>query len=191
METTAIEMPEGWADEEDPTVRGAWAIQDRGSLDWAMSRLAALMNEGAEIEAQADAAKARIEKRAAELLQKIERGMAFFEAKIAEYAQANRSLLLGGGKKKSATLLHGTVGWRAGGGRLRVKEGGKPDLLAWLERQPLGCGLYRVVIEPDMAAIQKHHEATGEIPPGMEFVPAGETFYVKPIAPEGALARKP
>lgn len=175
-------VPPEWRDEEDESVSGPWQIDSRSSLDWAMSRLAKLRAEAEAIETQAAAAIDRIEKRKASLLERIQRGAGFFEYKIAEYAHRERQLLLGGGKRKSADLLHGRIGWRSKGGKLTVDD--KPTLLAWLERQPPEGGLYRVKLEPEMKAIQDNFKTTGEIPPGCSYQQPEETFYVEPTAPE-------
>jgi phage host-nuclease inhibitor protein Gam len=131
------------------------------------------------------AAKARIDKRAAELTARAERGAAFFRYRLAEYAHAQRAFLLGGGKKKSRELVGGTLGWRSRSGRLVVED--EAALNAWLERQPVESGLYTVRVKAVMAALNAYFAGTNEIPPGCIWDPGGETFYVKvqPPATEG------
>lgn len=177
MTTEAIEPV--YVDEERPDVRagGPWKIETVTSLDWAMSRLCALQLELADLAEQERARVAAIEERAHLLAQKAERGVAFFESMISEYAHRNRDTLLGGGRKKSREVLSGTVGWRTKPGRLVVLD--KEALGAWLERQAPDAGLYRIRLDPDLAALKAHYEATGTIPPGTEWQDETETFFVK------------
>lgn len=171
---------EAWEDEEEPsTATPAWRCNDRGTADWIMRRLAALRAEAAAIEAQKAAAIERVEKRAADLLSRIERGIGFFTYHLADYCQREKATLLGGGKKKSAEMLHGRIGWRKKGGKLRVTD--KAALVAWLEHQPPEDGLYRLKVEPDMAAIQARFRAAGEIPPGCEYELEEDVFYTEPL----------
>lgn len=189
MATDIIASPPEWMDDEDPSASTAlgWRCNNRGTLDWVMSRIAALQAEADSIHAQKLAAIERIEKRATDLLARIERGLSFFTFHAGDYCHRERSLLLGGGKKKSADLLHGRIGWRATGGKLKVTD--KDALLTWLEAQPVEDGLYRLRVEPEMKAIQDRFKADGVIPPGCEFVPAEDKFYVEPILPEGTLTK--
>lgn len=175
-------VPADWMDEEDSEVKGPWTIQDRGSLEWALQRLATLHAELSTIDEQEEASVQRIHARARLLRERSERGRRFFEYRIAEYAQREKAALLGGGKKKSADLLHGRIGWRAKGGKLAVED--KAALVAWLERQPPESGLYRVKVEPEMKAIQDNFKATGEVPPGTTYVQLEDVFFCEPQAPE-------
>lgn len=173
-------VPE-YVDEEDPTVRsgGPWRIETVTHLDWAMSRLAALQLELADLADQERVRVEAIEQRAAFLAEKVNGGVSFFEAKIAEYAHSHRGTLLGGGKKKSREVLHGVVGWRdsPGPGKLVVTDAEALD--AWLQTKSPDSGLYRVKLEPEMDALKALHEAEKVVPPGCEWVPKSETFFVR------------
>jgi len=179
-------MQSEYVDEQDPTVRGDWAIQNTGSADWALERVGECEGEADSIEAQYAAAVERLSKRKAELLARAARGASYFRMKLEEWAGPNRASLLKG-KGKSVAMLHGTIGWRKKGGNLRVED--KDALAAWLITQPVESGLYRVRVEPEMRALQKWCAESGEIPSGCEFVPEFDEFYVKAEAPEAALVK--
>lgn len=161
-----------------------WKITDLGAADWALSRLAECQAEAAAIDAQAEAAIARIRQRADALKMKAAKGESFFRFKLAEYAERERSSLLTG-KKKSRELLHGKIGWRAKAERLEVVD--KDALTAWLAAQPVESGLYRMTLAPEMRAIQDAYKRDGIVPPGMDVKPAEEILTIEACAPERAL----
>lgn len=176
-----------YEDSENPEVSGGWQIETIASADWALCRLAECEAEGEEIERQAEAAIKRIRERAEVLKAKVARGAGFFRYKLAVYAETHRGELLRG-KKKSREFLHGAIGWRRTGGRLRVAD--KDALLAWLAEQPITSGLYRMKLEPEMAAIQSAFKERGEIPPGCEIEPETDEIKITANAPETALAKE-
>lgn len=189
-------MPEDiepeYIDAEDPEVRtgGTWMVTNPTSLDWALSRLADLERQVADIAAQEADAHARITVRAEKLRAKAACGVAFFSSHIQRYAHSNRPALLGGGKKKSRELLSGVVGWRAMQGKLVVED--KKALEKWLMQQPPESGLYRTDVKPNMEALKALHAEKGTIPPGCIWVDGDEwgTFYMEPQPPVTALAVK-
>jgi phage host-nuclease inhibitor protein Gam len=179
-EPTKVYALEPYLDDEDSgTVETAWRCENKPTADWIMRRLAALRAEEASIDAQAAATIKRVEERAAQLKMRIERGIGFFTFHLQSYCEREKAALLGGGKKKSADLLHGRIGWRSVGGKLKVVD--KDALLAWLETQPAELGLYRVKLEPEMRAIQDRFRADGVIPPGCEYQPQEDHFYAEPL----------
>jgi phage host-nuclease inhibitor protein Gam len=185
----AGEVPDafaGYEDEQDPSVGGGWLIADLGSADWALSRVIECQAEAEEIDRQAEAAIARIRKRAEALKEKAARGEAFFRARLIMFAETHREELLTG-KKKSREFVHGRIGWRKKAERLVVKD--LKALLAWLATQPVEAGLYRVRLEPELRALQERFKACGEIPAGCDVEPETETVEIKTEAPETALAR--
>jgi phage host-nuclease inhibitor protein Gam len=164
--------------EDDSVVSGAWAIQDTGSVDWALGRVAALKAEAEQIDAAAFNAKKRIDDRRNTLVARLQRGIDFFGGHISTYCTANKAAVLGGGKAKSRSFLNGLVGWRKKGAKLVVTD--EAALKGWLIKQP-DVSLYRVKVEPEMAALQANFKANGVIPPGMEYQPEAETFYTDPV----------
>jgi phage host-nuclease inhibitor protein Gam len=179
---------EAYEDVENPEVRGGgWKIETIQSADWALARLSELQAEADSIDEQAKAGVARIRARAEALKAKVARGIGYFEFKLLEYAETHRKAMLGGGKKKSRSFIHGTVGWRTKnkGGRLVVEDA--KALEAWLVAQPVERGLFRQKIEPELRALQALFADTGEIPPGCNVEEEIDEPYVKVEAPETAL----
>ena len=176
-----------YEDATDPTVRDGWAIADIGSLEWAMSRIADLQEEQAENEVALAEAHKRLDARAAQLQDKVNRGLGFFKGAVMRYMEAHRAELLKGGKKKSRSMLYGILGWRSAGGRLKVTD--KDALAAWLMQQPVELGLYRVKVEPEMRALQDYCRSANIIPPGTELDPEREVAFVNAISPGTTLAK--
>ena len=85
------------------------------------------------------------------------------------------------GKAKSVKLLAGTLGTRHHNAHLKVLD--SAAVLAWAKTQTegAGAGLVRTVTveKPDHDALETYALATGEVPPGCELVPEGDTFYAK------------
>jgi phage host-nuclease inhibitor protein Gam len=183
----ATQPEPSYQDETDPAVREGWQIDSIGSLEWAMSRVADLETEAAENEAALAEAHRRLDARAAQLADRVKRGIGFFKAAVLRYMEAHRPELLKGGKKKSRVLLYGSVGWRASGGRLRVLD--REMLAAWAAKQPVELGLFRIKIEPEMKVIQAYAKAGNLIPPGCEWESEHETAYVNAISPGTTLAK--
>lgn len=175
---SAPETPEAeYQDEEMPEARPGWHIPDLGALDWALSRVADLEREQAENLELERAAIERIRLRTLRLNESAARGVAFFGGRIREYAELHRAELLGGGKKKSRKLLHGTVGWRSKGGGLSVTDA--EALLAWARAQPVEAEVLRIKEDPALKAIKALFEATGEVPDGCDVEPETEEFNLK------------
>lgn len=174
-------IPVEWVDDEDPNVSSAlaWRPQNDRDLDWCLARIAELTAQVESIEAQAAATIERVEKRKAELIGKVQRGIGFFTFHAVSYGEAHKRELLTG-KKKSRDFIHGRLAWRKRGGKLRVED--KAALVAWLETQPPESGLYRIKVEPEMAALQAAFKADGVIPPGCTFEPEEDVLHVESIS---------
>lgn len=176
-----------YEDSENPEVRGGgWQITTIQSADWALLRLAECEAEATEIDRQAEAAIRRVRERADALKAKAARGASYFTFKLMEYAERSRGEIVKG-KKKSRDYLHGRIGFRKKGGKLRVTD--KDALRDWLVTQPVESGLYRMSIEPEMRALQEACKADGIVPPGMEWEPEYEDITIEAQAPETALAK--
>jgi len=134
-----------------------------------------------EIEAVEARLKAHIEAvtaRAAEITQRQERRLNGLRMRLEQYAVAHRESIVRG-KVKSKVYLTGSIGFRATQERLEVTD--KKALVAWLETLPPGTSLVRTKVEPELKAIQAHFKATGEIPPGCDVKPAGESIHIEPV----------
>jgi phage host-nuclease inhibitor protein Gam len=169
-----------YEDEERPEVKGPWRVENLSDLDWALRRLAQLEAEADAIRDLSDAELGRIGSRADSLAAKFNRGVAFFEAKIEEYAHSHKKQLLTG-TARSRDFLHGRLGWRVCPGHLVVSN--KEALAKWLASQEDET-LYRKRIAPDMDALNALHDRDGTVPPGCEYKQAEDVFYVTPLTLE-------
>ncbi len=166
-----------YVDEDEPNARPGWRIDSINSLDWALSRVAALQREMADNDAILESNIARLRQKNAKLNEVAARGVAFFESRVREYAELNREELLGGGKKKSRKFLHGVIAWKKRGGGFKVNDAAA--LLAWAQGQPVELGLVRMKEEPAWDVIKAACATTGELPPGVDMEPEDETFKIE------------
>lgn len=155
----------------------SFTVEDARAADWALERLAEDDAERASLDAQLEDAVARLRARHAGLARRLETRGAFLRHALEQYATRHRDEVVRG-KRKSLDLLHGRIGYRAKGEHLKVVD--KDVLAAWLAEQDPTSGLYRLEVRPEMRALQARLRETGEIPPGCEYEPAAETFYVEP-----------
>lgn len=165
--------PESYVDDEEPAVSAPWTVQSLEDADWALKRIGDLEREVAENERVYQSALLRLKLRHGVLTERADRGIAFFTAKLEAYAAEHRAELIKG-KKKSRTLLHGSLGFRKSGGGLEVLD--KEALLGWCRQQPVESEVLRITEAPAIAAVQKHFKDTGEVPPGTELKPEVENF---------------
>ena len=94
--------------------------------------------------------------------------------RIAAFAEPNKADILIG-KKKSRELLAGTLAWRKKQPKLVVKD--EEQLLEWLPSQD--PKLYRVKIQPELAALKELVATTGVIPPGCDYEPERDELSIK------------
>jgi len=176
-----------YRDDSDPSVVDGWRPTDLGSLEWALSRVADLEAEARENAVALADAHRRLDLRAESMTRRVQRGVAFFRGAILSYMSEHKSELLKGGARKSRVMLHGSVGWRKTGGRLRVVD--EKALAEWVAAQPVELGLFRIRIEPAMKELQAYCEANGLIPPGTEREVPTDVPYVKAVSPSTSLAK--
>lgn len=178
------EAAQEYVDEEEPSARPGWHIDSIASLDWAMGRMAALQREIAQNNAILEANVARLHARTAKLNEAAARGVSFFDGRVRDYAEQHRAELLGGGKRKSRKMLHGVIAWRKTGGGFKAND--KDALLAWALTQPVELGLVRMKEEAAWDKIKERCSVTGEMPPGVDTEPEGETFKIETLSMEAA-----
>lgn len=155
---------------------GAWSPRSLRDVEWSLECIGESEAEIAAIEAQEADAIARIRQRVARIKESAERRASYFRGRVAEWAESHRAEILAG-KKKSRELVAGVIGWRKKGGRLRVVD--KAALAEWAAAQPVELGLFRVKVEPEVAEIQKHAKASGEIPPGCEWEEEHDEIHIE------------
>lgn len=178
---------EGYQDEQDALVREGWRIEDMAAADWALRRLAELQRTVAENEAVLKASIERLKERTKRLNAQHERGIAFFEGKLREFAEPRKAELLTG-KKKSRSLPSGDIGWRSVAEKLAVVD--EAAAIEWARTQPVESELLRIKEEVNKAALAAHYRESGEVPPGCDVSPAREEFHVKPAAIEATAGRE-
>lgn len=175
-----------YEDAERPEVRGPhWQIETLADADFALRRQGECLAEAAEVDAMERAAIAQIRARADKIRKAAMVGAGFFEAKVLAWMERNRDGIVKG-KKKSRSLLHGTVGWRSSTERLAVED--EAAVEEWLRMLPRDSPLARWKVEPAMQAINEEFKTAGIVPPGFKVVPSEDTPYVKP-APIPALTK--
>lgn len=171
-------VPEAYRDEEDAdVVAGVWEPKDLAQADWVLMRIGALEREITDNEEVAAKRIAEIEAKTRRLNDKAMRGVSFFRSVLSVFAQKHRELLLGGGKKKSRGLPHGTIGFRKKPGLLRTTD--REALLGWAREQPVELELVRVKEEPDLERIKAHAEQEKTLPPGMQWEPETEEIQIR------------
>jgi phage host-nuclease inhibitor protein Gam len=176
-------------DELSPTGQ-RWQVATKQDLEFALKRLGELKAQAQHIETAEALAISQVQSRAHALISRVNKGIEYFEKQIAAYAEENRQALLGTGKRKTWSGLHGSVSWRKKGGRLRVAD--KEALCEWLRFRPddgKDLGEMKEVWSPNLSNIQRHHESTGEIPPGMEFEPERDELSITAEPPIEGLSK--
>ena len=176
-EAPRLELVAPYVDEEnEQAAEGRWEIDSLSSLDWALMRLAALERQVSANEELAAERIRDIERRTLRLNAKLTDGLRFFRAAIARYAEGHREELLGGGRKKTRELIHGSVGWRKRPAGLEVKDAAA--LLSWAQQQPVETGVLRIKEEVALAEVKKLAKG-GEVPPGCALLPESEELCIK------------
>jgi phage host-nuclease inhibitor protein Gam len=185
-----LDRSEQYMDEERPEVRtGHWnGPQSLEELDWVLMRIAEIQAEVEENKRLLRAAIAHAESRIERLNERAEHGVAFLTGHAKLYLRQHRDEILKHGKKKSRTLVYGTVGFRSRGDRLAVMD--ENALAAWAQDQGL-VELVRIKVEPDIRAIRDYAEEKGIIPPGMAEQPQVDEPYIKPDVSAALVAPKP
>lgn len=173
---------EPYVDDEQPGVTAPWRPQTLEDADWCLKRLMDLQAELGENNALLEANIVRLRARTNLLNRRLERGLAFFESVLRDYAENHRGELLKGGKRKTRNLLHGSLGWRKKGGALEILD--KDALLEWARGQPVESGFLRFREEVAISEVKKHAKETGEEPPGTVISPEYDEFVIKPGAEE-------
>jgi phage host-nuclease inhibitor protein Gam len=158
----------------------AWRIEDRPTLEWAMSILARGDQEGEAIREEFRAVRARLDAKEAELLKRNENATVWIRSAAEEYARSHKKDLVVRGQ--TAHLVHGEISWRKSGEKVEIED--NAAALAWCIAQAHDSGLTRVKVEIDKKALSSHVLSTGEIPPGVAIVPPTETITLKPASPE-------
>jgi phage host-nuclease inhibitor protein Gam len=169
----------GYVDEE---LGQAWSVKSLDGADWALKRIADLQAEVDENNRILEEHLAYNRMKTDALNAKVQRGIDFFTWHVKLWANENKDILLRGGKKKSRSLLHGTIGWRRKGGGVKVTDEGL--LLKWAQTQPVELGFVRITEEPAIKAIKAWVEKSEELeamPPGLAVNEATDELEIKAV----------
>lgn len=130
-----------------------WRIDDDGTAEWAMRRLASLREALGEARAMRDAWVARIDEWFNAASGPHSRRVGFFEAHLSDYARRRREA---DPTAKTLSLPSGKVTSRAAGARVVVAH--DEAFLAWCRENGLEKELTRTKVEIDLAALKKMAE---------------------------------
>lgn len=158
-----------------------WQIEDRDTLEWVMGILAEAETESAAIRRSVAAAHAQVEARGADLLRRVERSTVTLRSAAEGYARQHRKELIGG-RGKTCNLLHGSIQFRQHPEGIEIEDAAAA--LEWCRAQPVEADMVRTKIEINKVALKAHVKGTGEIPPGVAYVPAQEDIVIRPEAPD-------
>jgi len=146
------------------TARAEFHITDESSANWFLRKLANLENEKARVKAQAA-------KMIAEMDADTDRLRGLYEAELREFARAE--LERRGGRRKTLTLLQGSLSFRTVPASLRVD-----DAAAALDTAA-AMGHIRVDEARYREAANEAQKTTGELLPGVVVVPERENFAIR------------
>lgn len=167
---------------------GPWLPSSIRDVEWCLERVGEAESDMAEVQAQLDAAIKALHARALSITEKANKRALWFRGLVETWAVANRGEVVRG-KTKSRELLGGSIAFRATAEKVVVTDA--PALLAWA--QPDHLDLLRFP-EPqiDKKALDALVKGTGELPPGVDVLPATETVTVKtnPLPTLGAAKKE-
>lgn len=119
----------------------------------------------------------RAKKQAAAIIRGLENKVRGLEYVYAAAAQSVTRRLIAGGKTKSVKTPWGTAGFRTRPASVTITD--PETLVEQAQLSPELRDLVKTKVEPSRSAVVEYFKTTGAIPPGCEFVPAAETFYVR------------
>lgn len=154
-----------------------FVVDTQEKAEWALSKIARSEHRLQELAALAEAAKARIDARLAEITKGDRATVARLGDMIRPWASVE---VAKNGKRKSVQLLNGTVGFRQSPASLVVTD--EAAAVAWLEEH--GGDFIRVKKEVKKGELKKAIEANGELPDGVELHAGEVRFYVEAARPE-------
>lgn len=109
--------------------------------------------------------------------EKIQRRIAHLEERLRMHVPASGAGMEREFGKKSVTLPHGTLGYKASPATVKIVD--QKAVVAWATQA--GVPVQQKLVESVLASdVKAHWHATGEIPDGCEQIDASESFYVKP-----------
>lgn len=163
-ELATIPAPPPEVAEELAIVEAERALDERMSLpEWYILKMHQLDEADEKIKEQAKAMRKAIENHRKALAWKFGAEVRF---------QIDELIAAQGGKKKSVNLMTGKAGYRAANGKVNVHD--RKALASWCVDH---CQAALDLTVARTTPIVEHIEATGEVPPGVEFVAGGDVFF--------------
>lgn len=167
-------------DDTDPVSPAKFAVTDESSANWVLRKLTDIQTRRGAAQAMLDNEIEAMHRRFAKILGPLDRQENFFRsafgAQLAEWTRKS----VEGQKKRSVTLLHGSVGYRKNPDKLVIDDEDAAITLA--EDQGL-TDLVRVKKEIAKTVLRKWMEGEGIDSWGTAHIEPGEdTFYIKPEA---------
>jgi phage host-nuclease inhibitor protein Gam len=166
-------------------------ITDDDACAAAIGRLGEIDRGLTKIETTKSAAVAAAAKTAEDAAGPLVSEKAELEARIAAYCSANRRRLTSEGKTKTVPFATGEVSWRLGKEKVEIDDSLKEKLIATLTKLRLGRFIKvsrSISAQAILAATDAERKRLARLK-GLTFVPAAETFSIKPVA--AALAERP
>lgn len=140
------------------------------ALEWAGEA----EREIAEVQARLDAHLAAVRARAFAMTEQPNRRLTGLMARVEAWAQSHRGEVVRG-KAKTRQLLTGSISFRATPEKIVITD--EAAFLAWAQAERLDLLVVKTV--PDKKALNASFAKSGELPPGTDLEPAGETITVK------------
>ena len=157
-------------DTTDTPAEPAFAIDSEERANWLLRKLGNLEAEQARIKAQSAAMLKQVEGERESLMNR-------FGSELAQWTE--EEIQRRGGKRKSLTLIQGTVAFRTVAESVKVAEDAEqlPEALALAEQwEAVETKIDRAAF---LAKARAYLEETGEVAPGVVVTPAKESFSVK------------
>jgi hypothetical protein len=148
------------------TIPPQFSVRDAETAAWVVRRVVAAREYKGRVKVWAEAEQRRAAREE-------ERLMFVFGGQLREWAEAEIAKLQG--RRKSLALPGGTVGFRAVGPRVVVRD--EARVMEWARK----CCPAAIVTSERLlkSPISEHVQTTGEVPQGVEVTSASEEFFVK------------
>lgn len=165
--------------------REDFSIKDLRSLGWLIRRRGELDGEIARVRAARDQEVAELDLRAQTLVTRVQAELDRLDQWYGWQAEAFVSAEIKGKKKRSVPTLWGTAGYRKTQGSLKIED--MEQAVAFARENGIEV---KVVESVNRTPLKKHLKATGEIPPGTEYEPPEDKFYMQ-YSPAADLTPEP
>jgi phage host-nuclease inhibitor protein Gam len=166
-EREMIPLAEAFPETDSPTYDYyAPGIENEKDVAWYIGIVSSIDDAVQKVRDQAEKMVKRLEARRKKYVHK-------YEVPVQDWVKAHLD-----GKNKSIHFLTGTAGFRATPRKIKVRDEGAA--VAWCETHlPKAIKVIPATKKVKHEHIEKHNKATGEIPPGCDWVGGDDKFYIK------------